>query len=701
MQLNEVLSMIQKCRIPDLEDNTGFQVIQEEGFYYPAPLTPISQSPDSRFILISAPGAVGKTTLAKHIAYTYGGLYWDVSKKPVGATAFAGEVTHAVGIGKGAKQDEFFYNLKCGKALVILDAFDEAELISKRDGIEDFLLEMNKITKDATSPSIILMARTGMAQYIRSVFQKNSIPSSCYDIDYFEISEAPRFVEAYVRSVGINVTPMLCKQINEYVDHILQRLDRKEDIRSFMGYAQVLSILSRQVEMVCRANSSLDSLYKSGLSQDGQKLIYNIIQELIFRETEKLSTFKAGLRSKYENLGLEYVIDHLYDKQEQLIRLQFFVLSNGSIALDDCPNCSELLPEDRENYLELLEGWLPQHVFLNKDQIMPIFYDYLLAESLLDPNLSLFVEEYQSKLPTRVFLDCYLSLNNGCVNDEHVYYLDMAFSSQAKTGNTAYCDIGPSDDDDNLLGDSGNDLYLTLTSADCKAEANLCVKIIQTSGSAICLSRAENMSVNVSGKVILEQRFLKDVTIRQATIECDQLEFNASEIILEGYNNEESVLIVHRHATRCPNGKIKIKGTPKLKVDFPNADHYRRQFYELAPYFHTFNATQETDECDNIEDFIFSLKKVLEQFKIDNYGGDPAKHKEKIDARCNVGCKLRVLSFLKAVGVIYEDDYLYKASLSAMENFQINRAAYTLFLYDQLRFAYEKYCEWFSAQGFT
>lgn len=266
MQLNEVLSMIQKCRIPDLEDNTGFQVIQEEGFYYPAPLTPISQSPDSRFILISAPGAVGKTTLAKHIAYTYGGLYWDVSKKPVGATAFAGEVTHAVGIGKGAKQDEFFYNLKCGKALVILDAFDEAELISKRDGIEDFLLEMNKITKDATSPSIILMARTGMAQYIRSVFQKNSIPSSCYDIDYFEISEAPRFVEAYVRSVGINVTPMLCKQINEYVDHILQRLDRKEDIRSFMGYAQVLSILSRQVEMVCRANSSLDSLYKSDLS---------------------------------------------------------------------------------------------------------------------------------------------------------------------------------------------------------------------------------------------------------------------------------------------------------------------------------------------------------------------------------------------------------------------------------------------------
>lgn len=49
---------------------------------------------------------------------------------------------------------------------------------------------------------------------------------------------------------------------------------------------------------------------------------------------------------------------------------------------------------------------------------MPVFYDYLLAESLLDPDLSLLVNEYKSKLPTRVFMDCYLSLNDGCVNSE-------------------------------------------------------------------------------------------------------------------------------------------------------------------------------------------------------------------------------------------------------------------------------------------
>ena len=128
---------------------------------------------------------------------------------------------------------------------------------------------------------------------------------------------------------------------------------------------------------------------------------------------------------------------------------------------------------------------------------------------------------------------------------------------------------------------------------------------------------------------------------------------------------------------------------------------YRRQFYELATYFHSFDSNQEAYECDKIEDFVFALKKVLEQFKIDNYGGDPAKHKEKIDARCHVGCKSRVLSFLKDIDLIYEDDFLYKARLSVMEKYQINRVAYTHLQSDRLTFVYDKYCSWFSKQKFV
>ena len=169
MKLEEVLSTIKKCDIPNLQNYSTLQKINTKEFYYPSPLRQIRSEIDSRVILFSAPGAVGKTALAKHIAYNYGGLYWNVALKPIGGTSFAGEITHAVGVGHGTQQDELYRRLKCGESLFILDSFDEAALISRRDGIKDFVSEIGEILSDATAPSIIMTARTEMAKFICDV----------------------------------------------------------------------------------------------------------------------------------------------------------------------------------------------------------------------------------------------------------------------------------------------------------------------------------------------------------------------------------------------------------------------------------------------------------------------------------------------------------------------------------------------------
>lgn len=698
MQLQEALSQIQMCRIPVLDDYSKLQKLEKKEFYYSPPFKQTQQDEKSTFILFSAPGAVGKTSLARHIAFTYGGLYWDVSSEPIGGASFAGVIAHAAGIGSGgAKLDSIIQDMKRGKALFVLDAFDEAALISKREGIRAFLLEIGHILADAESPSVVLTARTETAQFIRSVCAEAGFRLTCYDIDYFEEEDAPHFVEEYLKSVKIEITPSLRCQIRQYINIVKQRLDNNEDIRSFIGYAQVLAILSRQIEEEYLLSHTLEGLYKFEKAYKGRTLIYDIIQELISRETKKLCSFKASIRQKYARLGREHIVDNLYGKQEQLVRLQFLILSDGAISLDDYAACSELLPDDQTTYFDLLKEWLPQHVFLLNGKIMPIFYDYLLAESLLDPELELFVDEYKSKLPTRVFMDCYLSLNHNCVNSEHVYYLDLAYSSQATTGDKAYCEIAPGDEDSEVSGTEPLTLYLTLTNSHHMKENSISVEIIRREDAPICLSRAENISVNVDGRVILEQSFLSDVTIRQATIECDQLALNANEIIFESYNDEESTIIVHESVTRSPNSKIRLKGTSKLKVDFPVSDmeQYRKQFYELLPYFYSFDSRETYGECDSIDDFVYALKKVLEQFKIDSYGGDPAKHKEKIDARCHTGSKANVLAFLKDIHLIYEDGILYKASLQHMEKLQISRVAYTHLRHDQLKLVYEKYRQWF------
>ncbi len=201
-----------------------------------------------------------------------------------------------------------------------------------------------------------------------------------------------------------------------------------------MGYAQVLQILSRQIEKAIDDDEITDNLL---LERDPKNnLIYEIIQELISRESKKLDEFKNSIRPKYRLVNKEHIIDNLYSKKEQLLRLQLFSLAGGAetIQVDDFAGCIELTPEDKSKYLELLRDWLPQHVFLRDNKIMSIFGDYLFAESLLDEDLSLFAEEYQIngkafRLPTRIFMDCYLTLNDFCVNSKDIFFLDAAYRS--------------------------------------------------------------------------------------------------------------------------------------------------------------------------------------------------------------------------------------------------------------------------------
>lgn len=700
MELNAALGLLSGCEIPKLEDYSTLQKIEEKDFYFPVHLEEISADEQSKFILFSAPGAVGKTALAKHIACHYKGLYWNVAITPLTKIAFAGEISHAVGVSNGVQQVAFYQNLKCGKNFLVLDAFDEADHISGHEGIKEFLIEIGEILSDATTPSIILTARTEMAQFIQDVCKEAGFGITCYTIDYFEDTEAVEFILEYLRFHNCAVGFQQKKNVIKYLDEIKLRLGTKQEQKSFIGYAQVLSILARQMEVVSETNPLLDGISLSmGADKNVQYIIYDIIQELVLREQKKLEPFKETIRSKYAKQNKEAVVDSLYCKQEQLIRLQFYV-ETGNIHIDDSPNCNELFPEDREKYLNLLNDWLPQHVFLRNKKIMPIFCDYLLAEFLLDSELEMFVDAYQTRLPTRAFMDCYLSLNENRVNSEHIYYIDLAYSSQAIVGSKAYCDIGFVGDDE-LEGDSDLKLYLTLVDERQLKEAGLSLEIVRGENVPICLCRAENMSINVEGKVILAPSFLKDVTIRQSAIECDELELNSSKIIFETYGDEENVLIVHSTLTRLPNGKILFKGTKKLKVELPeeNVSQYKKQFFEFAPYVYSFSAESEnTRTCDDIEHFAYGLKKALEQFKVDRYEGDPAKFKEKIDARCHSGCKKRALSFLKDIGFIYEDGIMYKASLDKMDELKISRVAYTHAKYEQLQYAYNLYQEWFGKE---
>lgn len=135
------------------------QEYKDEVYEYIEPQFIESTSTNSlhpRFILFSAPGATGKTALAKHICYSKNGIFWDLPDNKVAEYSFEGAMTKSVGF---RNVSSFVESLIKGENFYVIDAFDEAEAGSGRTGIEFFLRDLNEVTKEANGICAILLAR--------------------------------------------------------------------------------------------------------------------------------------------------------------------------------------------------------------------------------------------------------------------------------------------------------------------------------------------------------------------------------------------------------------------------------------------------------------------------------------------------------------------------------------------------------------
>lgn len=292
MKLEDALHEIKKCQQHKLQDYSVLQVISDEEFYYPSPVSPVPLGEEgvaNKFILFSAPGAVGKTALAKHISHKYGAFYWNVALKPVGGTSFAGEIAHAVGIGNGTLQDKIYSSLRTGEILFVLDSFDEASLISRREGIKDFLEEIGNILDQPTSPPVIITARTEMAKFIVESCKELHFGVKHYSVDYFSEDDAQSFIKSYFEYNEKQLSYEQKEEIRRYIEEIKQHIGNEAEIQSFIGYAQVLSILCRQIDKTFFESKEKRRLRLTETTGN-DRLIYTIIKELIEREQSKLST---------------------------------------------------------------------------------------------------------------------------------------------------------------------------------------------------------------------------------------------------------------------------------------------------------------------------------------------------------------------------------------------------------------------------
>jgi len=296
-------------------------IIHDEPFYIKPLFTDVQTKKDSHIFVISAPGATGKSALAKYLAYNYKAIYWNLAEITLGDNSFVGTLVTSIG---AENYSSFISDLVNGKTILVIDAFDEAEMISGQRSVDKFLLDVAKTIIDAPSPSIILLSRAETAQHICRFYVENAIAFNQYEISFFSNLAQKEFItKVFERKRGIQIDPITQNCIDTYQSRILELVE-EDEAGSFIGYAPVLEVIGTHIAEENNAYKFLNELHDAGQTAGGINIISKIMAQLLEREHEKVyAALEKRVKDKYD-----YPLDYknIYTKHEQLTRIVNYVM---------------------------------------------------------------------------------------------------------------------------------------------------------------------------------------------------------------------------------------------------------------------------------------------------------------------------------------------------------------------------------------
>ena len=666
MNLSSIFSSISK-KNKNFKLNSEFSTIRyieddeylRDVYKYVEPSFDVSvEKNNAKFILFSAPGATGKSALAKHVCHEYNGIYWELPDSKVAEYSFQGAIMEAVG---SDKVSEFIENLKNGTNFLIIDAFDEAEAGSGRTGIEFFLRDLNNVTNGCTNICAILLARTESAIFIKNYFINHNIPFNHYEVGYFAEYNAKTYIRNGLEKFNVTVTDI----VNECIEAQFREIKRilmDTDTDTFLGYAPVLNALSASYD---NDRNTLNLLKGTSNSESNCHLLKKILDDLLIRERKK---FLKALKVKLPKI-CEYAPE-VYNENEQLLRIF------GKIAYNDetlFVSIDKSIPiEYHEEYLEVVDVQLPQHPFMkaierNGETIFDFtgiaFHDFVMAYSLSLEGCNDFVREYISNYkkycPSQLLIEFYniFSKSNVCGIDIPLMY--NSFKAHAQLGDkiTIY-----------INGDKEEcSVEFVLERYDSKI---LSVEFnIINLDKGIYINQLSNCYIDVDGKVYVGNS-TNEARIYNSIINCNEIIWRSEHISIEAYSPGECLLITNSMSytsDTLPRFEVKTDDKKNFKVSCPSLSGY----FKLIPYR---SDSVNDNEVDGFISFANLIRRIFSCLRA--HGKDaPARKMDFIDNRIiSLNQKKKhILAFLLKEKILYTDeqDWLYKLDTDKISLFSI------------------------------
>jgi hypothetical protein len=329
-------------------------------------------------VLVSARGAVGKTTFAGELASRTGAHLWPLGKFQVGHQFLEGALATAYG---DENYSRVARELREGKRLVVLDGLDEARLHSGERNFDAFLDSLiSRFRQSGDRPSLLVLGRPLAAAFTANRLFDENISFEWYEIDYFDRPSADRFIENYLdqgthkpqRGTNRNNFEVARNTLFNWLE---AGVPTGVDHKSLTGYAPVLLFVARLLD-IGNPYAQVQQLEQQADRKLPAAPLTKIALGILQRDTTKVV---EDMRND-DPLKIAYQKAAVWSPDEQCIRL---LAKRAGYELGSRPPAG--LPDNfRAEYEEKVEGWLGDHPFNDH----PLFEDYVYAWLFLGTRLS-------------------------------------------------------------------------------------------------------------------------------------------------------------------------------------------------------------------------------------------------------------------------------------------------------------------------
>lgn len=666
-------------------------------------------------ILISAPGAVGKSALARFIAAEKKCHLWDLSKLRLGTNTFKGTLANAF---DAEDYSQLVSDLRNGRLLFVLDAFDEAEIVSGWARVEEFLNELFDLVKKSPGHTLILLARSTTAQlmdiYLSDLAEADALDSRhvAYSIDYFLEDQAVKFIELHLDKQGKTTQRQHYTAFREAVDKIftlfytvvkMNDLDKpwaSHEVKSFLGYAPVLQAIARYIAQFDNFAYVQNTFVDPDSLSDGTSLVSGLMNDLLLREQEKLG-------QQLKQVGLQEAAgwddwETIYTPIEQLRRLFLYLQPNQeqkqrAFFVDEEGVPGWLIAE----YSTALKNFIEQHPFvLNGAFTGPAFQDYafarLLAEKCLysevkDAWHNVIVDD-KAYIASPLFALLYLNINHGEASGDLAGYLyESAISRQGFQSQPRLIILPREETDDDLVH------WLQIITEDeiangdevaRKQEVDMRFLLDVKDDMPVTFTRRLTRSyIEVKGWVVLGR---PDIVfeLKDSEVICHGLVIQSNTLIVRNYGQHEQVSIEAAQYQQKPHVlNIDQNNPSSITISWPDGQRHPWSNFYCEPLEY---------ESHDFEEAVLGLRRIVSFFRKDRRD-DFARYKQLVDnvvvGKRQIRRDLR--DYLIEKRILTHRTPLYYLDMKTLETYGINfESLRQAKLEDELRNFIREFLSW-------